>query len=121
MRAGGSPPVAVAKGARPMPEPRAEPPVSCTLDGASMGERVQEWRDLLAEAVAREDVPRGVRLTFPADAGLAARVTRLAADELGCCAFYEFTVELRAAALVLTVRAPAEAAPLLADLFGVPA
>jgi DNA-binding transcriptional MerR regulator len=114
----GSQPVEVTIGPPPMPESQPAAPVACTLDGASMGERGQDWRELMARAVRRDDTEHGIRVTFPGGADLAAQVSRLAADELGCCAFYEFTVELSPTAVVLEVRAPDEAAPLVAELFG---
>jgi len=108
-------------GRRPAAPDPAMPSVACTLDGALMGDRIQEWRDLVAEAVAREPLPQGLRLTFPADPDLAARISRLAMDELDCCAFYSFTVDLSPRTLTLTIRAPDEAAGVLSELFGLPA
>lgn len=96
-------------------------PVACTLDGAIMGDRIEEWHDLLARATLREATDGGLRVTFPVGPELAAEVSRLAAAEVACCAFYEFTVELTPRSVVLTVRAPSEAADLVAELFGVPA
>lgn len=94
------------------------PPVVCTLDGASIGDRVQEWHDVLARSVSRDETDGGIRVTFPMEVDLAAEVSRLAAAEVGCCAFFEFTVELSPSAVVLAVRAPAEAADLVAELLG---
>jgi DNA-binding transcriptional MerR regulator len=95
-------------------------PVACSLDGAAMSGRVEDWQRLLASSTAREPIPDGLRLVFPADSELALEVTRLALAEQGCCAFFDFTVQLTPAAVVLSVRAPQDGAGMLADLFGAP-
>jgi hypothetical protein len=58
-------------------------------------------------------------LLFRSPAVLAGPAAELAATEQRCCAFFEFTLRLADGALELEVHAPAEAAPLLADMFGV--
>ena len=58
-----------------------------------------------------------MRLAFPFDPDLVAAVARLAASEQKCCAFFDFTMHLTGAALVLTVRAPDAVDALMADLF----
>ncbi|WAL75801.1 heavy metal-responsive transcriptional regulator [Kitasatospora sp. YST-16] len=93
-------------------------PVACTLGGDRFGERAAQWNDLAASAERREEIPDGLRLTFPADPPLAGRIAELAAAEQGCCAFFDFSLHLTPTALQLTVRAPEEGAPMLADLFG---
>ncbi|MGW4028603.1 heavy metal-responsive transcriptional regulator [Streptomyces sp. NPDC004838] len=98
-----------------------EVPVACTLGGAELGERTQQWRQLTGKAEGREKINDGVRLSFPAGAELAGEVAALAAAEQGCCAFFDFRLHLTPTALQLEVRAPESAAEMLADLFGVPA
>lgn len=95
--------------------------MACTLGGPELEGRAQQWRQLVEQAKRREEIPDGLRLTFPATAELAGRVAALAAAEQGCCAFFDFTLHLSPAALELTVRAPEAGATLLADLFGVTA
>jgi len=114
----GPPPVDVTPGGGPAAPDLTRQPVACTLDAASMDDRIQDWRDLVAVAEASDPLPQGVRLTFPADPDLAARISRLAMDELGCCPFYSFTLELSATALTLSLRAPDDAAGLLRELLG---
>jgi DNA-binding transcriptional MerR regulator len=110
---------------RPASEPVAEPeawrevPVACTLGGAELGERTAQWQQLVGRAEGRQDIPDGVRLTFPAAPELVSEVAALAAAEQGCCAFFDFTLHLTPASLELSVRAPETAATMLADLFGV--
>jgi DNA-binding transcriptional MerR regulator len=93
-------------------------PVTCSLDGASTSGRVQDWQRLLVLATGRESIPDGLRLTFPVNADLALEVTRLAVAERECCAFFDFTLHLGPAALVLSVRAPEAGTDMLTDLFG---
>ncbi|MFV5994371.1 heavy metal-responsive transcriptional regulator [Streptomyces sp. NPDC056231] len=102
-------------------EPWRDVPAACTLGGAELGERTEEWRQLVGEAEGREEIPDGVRLVFPASAELAGELAALAVAEQGCCAFFDFTLHLTPTALQLEVRAPESAAGMLADLFGVPA
>ncbi|WP_405192800.1 heavy metal-responsive transcriptional regulator [Streptomyces anulatus] len=93
-------------------------PVACTLGGAELGERTEQWQQLVAKAGQREEIDCGVRLSFPAGPDLAGEVAALAAAEQGCCAFFDFRLHLTPTALQLEVRAPQSAAGMLADLFG---
>lgn len=95
--------------------------VACTLSGAEQTGRVDEWQRLLTSATGRSQIADGVRLEFPCDPDLVAAVARLAAAEQKCCAFFDFTLHLTASTLVVTVRAPEAAGPLMAELFGVSA
>ncbi|WP_328690182.1 heavy metal-responsive transcriptional regulator [Streptomyces phaeochromogenes] len=99
-------------------EPWREAPVACTLGGDELEERTAQWRVLVARATEHQEVPDGVRLTFPSTPELAAELSSLAAAEQGCCAFFDFTLHLAPTALTLTIRAPEAAKSLLADLFG---
>lgn len=104
------------------PTPAAEPwrdsPVACTLGGAELGERTQQWQQLVGKAEGREEIDDGLRLSFPAGSDLAGEVAALAAAEQGCCAFFDFRLHLTPTTLQLEVRAPESAAGMLADLFG---
>jgi DNA-binding transcriptional MerR regulator len=105
----------------PVAEPWRDAPVACTLGGAELGERTARWRRLAGRAEGREEIPDGMRLTFPAGAEPAGDLAAPAAAEQGCCAFLDFTLHLTPTALQLEVRAPESAAGILADLFGAPA
>jgi DNA-binding transcriptional MerR regulator len=94
-------------------------PVACTLGGSELGERTEQWQRLAEKATRREEIPDGMRLTFATTPELASEVASLAAAEQDCCAFFDFTLHLAPAELVLTVRAPEAAGSLLSDLFGV--
>jgi DNA-binding transcriptional MerR regulator len=99
-------------------EPWRQVPVACTLDGAELGERTEQWQRLARKVTGREKIPDGLRLTFPTAPEMASEVAALAAAEQDCCAFFDFTLHLSPTELVLTVRAPEAAESLLADLFG---
>ncbi|AEK42160.1 MerR family transcriptional regulator [Amycolatopsis mediterranei S699] len=103
---------------RPDDAPARQPPVACTLDGAQLGARTEDWRRITRQAGDRRATADGVRLTFPATPELAAEVAAPAAAEQDCCAFFDFTLHLTPTVLELTVRAPDTAEALLADLFG---
>jgi MerR family transcriptional regulator, copper efflux regulator len=89
-------------------------PVACSLDGPAMSDRISQWHELLHDA-EQQSVPDGIRLILPADR--AARVAELAVAEQQCCAFLDFRIHLTGQRLYLDIRAPAEAASMLADIF----
>jgi len=91
-------------------------PVACTLGRQDQAERIQRWRLLLARAQRRDPIPGGVSFALPAT--LAAETAGLAAAEQRCCAFFAFSLHLADGGLRLEIRAPDEAWPLVADLFG---
>ncbi|MFJ3582743.1 MerR family transcriptional regulator [Streptomyces sp. NPDC090127] len=90
-------------------------PVACSLTGDGVTERIAQWRAAVAGAV-RTAFPEGLRLTLPVDR--TAKVAELAAAEQRCCPFFDFRLHLDGPRLHLEVRAPADGAGLLADLFG---
>jgi|SRR5450755_613941 MerR family copper efflux transcriptional regulator len=91
-------------------------PIVCTLNTGDQDERAGQWRHLLARADRREPIEGGLRFHLPA--ALAGPAADLAAAEQQCCAFFDFTLRLAGGGLHLEIRAPAEAAPLMADVFG---
>ena len=66
-------------------------PVACTLEGDSYGDRIAEWRAVIAEfghqRSANED---GVELVF--DAAALDTLTRLVEGERACCAWAAWDV-----------------------------
>ena len=90
-------------------------PIACSLDGAGQADRVSEWRHLLGRADRRQPVDGGVRFQLPAT--LAGPAAELAAAEQRCCPFFTFTLHLAGGGLQLEVRAPAEAMPMVAEIF----
>ncbi|MBX9243818.1 MerR family transcriptional regulator [Actinotalea ferrariae] len=93
-------------------------PVACSLDAAAVPDRVSDWQTLVPRATSREPIPGGIALTFPASVDLAAEVARLAAAEQDCCSFFTFTVRLTTGQVRLEVQAPADAANVVAAMFG---
>jgi DNA-binding transcriptional MerR regulator len=89
-------------------------PVACSLEGQAMGDRISQWQSLLNDA-GHQPIPDGVRLTVPAER--AARIAELAAAEQQCCPFLDFRLHFAGQLLHLDVRAPAEAASMLTDVF----
>ncbi|MET9558261.1 MerR family transcriptional regulator [Streptomyces sp. NPDC006645] len=90
-------------------------PVACSLTGDGLRERTAQWHEALDGAV-RTAIPDGLRLTLPA--ARTAAVAALAADEQRCCPFFDFRLHLDGQELHLEVRAAADGAGLLTDLFG---
>lgn len=92
-------------------------PVACSLTDGGAGERTGAWRRAVDGAV-RTEIPDGLWLSLPAER--AGAVAELAVAEQRCCPFFDFRLHLDGDSLHLEVRAPAEGAPLLAELFGRP-
>ncbi len=92
--------------------------IACSLDAGAVPDRVADWQALVPLATSREAIEGGVALTFPASADLAAEVARLAAAEQDCCTFFTFTLRLTTGRIRLDVQAPADAADVVAAMFG---
>lgn len=99
-------------------------PIACTLGAGEMATRVDEWAAVLAD---RRDLLQGVTARIPVDGGLrlefgpktdVAEIARLAAAEQGCCRFFDFALVIDGRGIALEVRAPTDAQPVLAALFG---
>lgn len=107
-------PVDVALGRLASAERWRQAPVACSLSADGRQERARAWRELVAGA-DREQIHGGMRLTLPV--GRAGSAAELAAAEQECCPFLDFRLLLDGPVVHLEVRAPAEAADLVADLF----
>jgi MerR family transcriptional regulator, copper efflux regulator len=94
-----------------------EQPIVCTLEGAALPSRLDEWRALLQFVTERTEIPGGMRVTFGADTSVG-EIARLAAAEQQCCGFFSFAITLDARGVALEVTAPADARPVLEGLFG---
>ena len=91
-------------------------PIACTLDAEEMPGRLATWQAVVAEATGREPIDGGLRLLFGPVDGLAARLADLAEKEQRCCAFFDFAVRVTPSGVALEVRAPEDAAELVAAL-----
>jgi hypothetical protein len=66
-------------------------PVACTLRPGELSARQAELLPgLMARASAREPLPSGYRLTFPADTDTLVQIVRAIDAERQCCRFLEF-------------------------------
>ncbi|MEM9565466.1 MAG: hypothetical protein AAGA93_22780 [Actinomycetota bacterium] len=96
---------------------RTEPEIACTLSADAIGDRIDEWRQLLESVTAREPLDDGIRLVLDADVS-SSELWRLTTAEQACCAFFAFAITVDARGIALEVRAPAEATELVTTLFG---
>jgi hypothetical protein len=94
------------------------PLIACSLDGTGQAARLVEWAELLRLAIAREEIPGGVRYAFAnSDGGVQARVRALAEAEQDCCSFLRFGVTATCDRVEMTVVAPADAQEALRFVF----
>ena len=99
----------------------AQTPVACSLSTAAQPARLGKWKELLALAVDRAPLPGRMRLRFPPDPAVAARMGDLAVREQACCSFFIFTLHLAPDAVTLDVQAPEDALAVLSEMFEIPA
>jgi MerR family transcriptional regulator, copper efflux regulator len=93
-------------------------PIGCTLSAADYAERAQDTHELARRALrSREQIPEGARLTFEPGADTERRLREIVAAEARCCAFLRMDLRSADDALVLDVTGPAEAEPIIAELF----
>ena len=90
--------------------------IACALGGDEQADRTEQWRRLLTTAIRSEPVRDGIRFVLPVE--MSGQIATLAVAEQRCCPFFDFTLRLADGRLAFEVRAPAQAADLLADLFG---
>jgi anti-sigma-K factor RskA len=92
-------------------------PIACSLDSASLGERADEWRALVASSVTAVEVgATAVRLVLrDTDAALASAAA-LAQREKQCCAFFDVSIALEADRRTLVLAVPDGAEEALAGL-----
>lgn len=100
-----------------------QPAIACTLTHDDLVERSTEWRAVLEQARYRsaiESRPTGVafEIGFDNQTALVSSLAYLIAAEQQCCRFYTFVLHLSDDQVVLEVRAPQDATPLVNALFG---
>lgn len=93
-------------------------PVACTLEPSAVPRRVSDWQRLLDHATERTPIPGGTAVGFPLDPTLIAQLVQVAAAEHDCCSFFDFSLRITTDAVHLEVRAPDDAAPVIAAIFG---
>lgn len=96
-----------------------EPVIACSLTTKDeVAARVADWHSVLAAATGRHVIEDGVGLRFAPGPALAADLARLAALEVGCCAWLTFAVVVSPEATTLEVRAPESGMEVVHSLFG---
>ena len=107
---------AVVIGAKPV-----EAPIACALGGDARVSQVADWAIVTSRAIARTaTADGGLRLEF-ADNLEFGELARLVVAEQQCCRFFSFALTVDHRGTGLEVRAPADAAEVVAELFGTPA
>jgi hypothetical protein len=92
-------------------------PIACSLTATELPERLAEMARLGREALVSVSAePQRAELRFAAEREVRERVQAIAAAEAQCCAFLTLSVGDEADAVVLTIEAPENAEPVLADL-----
>ena len=92
-------------------------PIACTLTAADMDKRRAELGALGAAAlVAVEHHGERAVLRFRPSPGIRERLAAVVAAEAECCPFFDIALGNEEDLVLLTVRAPAGAEALLADL-----
>jgi hypothetical protein len=93
-------------------------PIACTLTAADYALRTQDTAELARRALrSRQPIPDGTRLTFEAGAETERELREIVAAEARCCAFLRMDLKPGEDALILDVTGPAEAEPIIAELF----
>ncbi len=101
------------------PDHIQDTPIACTLSSKQFADRLDDLAALAHDAlVAREPVSGGERLTFAAGDGIEQRLRDAVAAEAACCSFLRMDLRHRGDELLLTISGPADAAPIIRELFG---
>jgi hypothetical protein len=95
-----------------------ETPIACSLRGDDLRRRQRRLGDALQRAVALERSPSGVTAAFASDPELEAELRALARAESECCPFLRIAVRRAGEMLVFEVVGPAEARPVIDEMFG---
>lgn len=88
-------------------DPGTDPPIACSLDAASLADRVDEWRALVATSVvAVETEPTAVHLVLEASSAALVAAVELAQREKQCCPFFDVALDIAAQQRTLSLRVP---------------
>ena len=92
---------------------------SCALEEDARAERVAEWRDLIAQGEV-EQFEDGLRVAFDRSTEITEQIARLCAEEVQCCSFFTFNIEITVLGIALRVGVPdrPEAKALSTMIFG---
>jgi hypothetical protein len=93
-------------------------PIACTLTSRQSRERITQLAALAGRALrVREPIDGGERLTFTAGPGVDQELHDAVAAEASCCSFLTMRLERTDGAFALDITGPAEARPIIAQLF----
>jgi hypothetical protein len=93
-------------------------PIACTLTPTQSADRTARLRALAREALrSRAPIAGGERLVFAPGADIPERLRAAVAAEAACCSFLRMDLRPEPGALVLDVTGPAEAQPIISQLF----
>jgi hypothetical protein len=93
-------------------------PIACSLSGADYAARKNDIAAVARGALrSREPLDHGARLIFDGRESTERELRELIAAEAACCRFLSFDLVREDDALTLVVTGPAEAQPIIAELF----
>jgi len=90
-------------------------PIACSLGAADLSQRLAEIGALGRDALVGSEIAPG-RAVLRFSGGVHDRVAAIAVAEAQCCPFLELRVTDEPDAVVLEIRAPADAQPVLEEL-----
>ena len=96
---------------------RHTPPIACTLSAHEVGDRLAQWTATVADAIGREAIDGGTRLSFGRDVDVAG-IAAIVAAEQDCCRFFTFTLAVGVDGVVLDIVGSADAQPVIDALIG---
>jgi hypothetical protein len=93
-------------------------PIACALDSRGYAERIARLAALSRDALLdRSPIAGGERLAFADAPGIEERLEAAIEAEAVCCAFLTFALRREPGRLLLDIRGPVQAQPVIADLF----
>jgi hypothetical protein len=94
-----------------------EIPIACTLSATEALPQLGEWKDLLSQLATgtSRTAPGRLEIFLHEDLTNVAALIHLAQREKACCAFFDFTLVIKAERVTLVVDVPPEASSMLDD------
>jgi hypothetical protein len=101
----------------------AEAPIACTADlqnEQAVQTHMEDYRAAFTQLLRSEKLPNGFRWTFRAEAGLEARLRKLAEREHECCSFFSFELSSDRDRITWTATADERAESVVDEFFRLP-
>lgn len=96
---------------------RSSPPIACSLSAADYRERLDEIAEVgRSSLIDVEERPHESVLRFRNSPSALDRLREIVSKEAACCAFLSLALRASDSEVVLTVRGPAGARPVVSDL-----